>query len=150
MKKLFTLTAVFVLCTFTASARSLVLTLGDRVGTKVYYLIDEMAGKKPVMHFSDGAITIGARNMVVQDLAGFIISETDFTEGGHRVDGDEEATAVSALLTDDALTMQGNVRVYTLDGRLVMQQKGGVDFSSLPAGNYVITNGKSTVKISKP
>lgn len=149
MKKLFTLTAVFALCTFTASARSLVLTLGDRVGTKVYYLIDETAGNKPVMHFSDGTVTIGARNITLQQLTGFTISDTDFTEGGHRVDGDKE-TAVTALITDDALTMQGNVRVYTLDGRLVMQQKGGVDFSALPAGNYVITNGKSIVKISRP
>ena len=64
---------------------------------------------------------------------------------------------LSALLRFENGRLQtgnGILRVYNAGGALihianVTEKKGSVDFSTLPAGLYIVSQGKETIKIKK-
>lgn len=121
------------------SGKSLVITLNK--GTRVYYKITTDA--PPTMAIAqDGTFTLNGQDYNFADVKSFSISATDYAGEKGTVDG-------IVALDEKRLDMRGDVRIYTLDGRLAGQGKDGYDMSGLKPGMYVITNGVNTLKIQK-
>ncbi|MCD8265873.1 MAG: hypothetical protein LUC33_01830 [Prevotellaceae bacterium] len=119
-----------------AEAKSLVLTLDD--GTQVYYLVSNDNPPRMVLA-DDGTFTLNNQDYTIANVKCFAYSSTDYSGEKGTVDGIVE-------MDDTRLTMKGNVRIYTLDGRLVSE---GGSLASLKAGIYVLTDGTTTLKIQK-
>ncbi len=119
-----------------AEAKSLVITLND--GTQVYYLISNDNPPRMVIA-DDGTFTLNSQDYTFSNVKCFAYSSTDYSGEKGTVDG-------IVQMDDKSLTMKGNVRVYTLDGRLVSE---GGSLTSLKAGTYVVTDGTTTLKILK-
>lgn len=121
------------------NGKSLVITLSK--GTRVYYKIT--TDMPPVMTIAqDGTFTLNGQDYSFTDVKSFSISATDYVGEKGTVDG-------IVALDEKRLDMRGDVRIYTLDGRLAGVGKDGYDMSGLKPGMYVITNGVSTMKIQK-
>jgi len=120
-------------------AKSLVITTTS--GTLVYYKITNDEPPRLVIQ-GDGAFTLNGQEYAFADVKNFYISTEDYSG--------EEGTADGIVTLDKGkLGMKGELKVYTVDGRLVETQKGSLDMSRLKRGMYVITNGVSTLKIQK-
>ncbi len=118
-------------------AKSVVITLTS--GTQVYYQLS--SDNPPVMVIADdGTFTLNCQEYAFSDVQYFTYSATDYAGEDGTVD------AIASLTADGNMLMEGKASVYTLDGQLV--QKGS-DLSRLKAGTYVISNGKTSLKIMK-
>lgn len=143
-----------ILASTTLLAKSVVFTLNDKAGTRVFYKVD--SEHEPVMVLNDdGTCTINGAAYEISGIKSFRYSNTDFADEKNTIDGDA-TTGISTptiSVEGDMLQMahQGRgIKIYTLDGKLVKTVKSsGLNMSTMPAGNYVITNGISTIKILK-
>lgn len=149
MKKLAFL-SFMCLVSLTTMAKSVVFTLSD--GTKVYYLLG--GETNPVLRFVDGKMKVDADLYELSDIKNFFISEEDDPNG------------IEALLSKQNITIKANtvvvnssavktLKVFTLSGVEVkadVQRKNDVltvDLNSLEKGTYVISTGKSSLKVMK-
>ncbi len=149
MKKLAFL-SFMCLVSLTTMAKSVVFTLSD--GTKVYYLLG--GETNPVLRFVDGKMKVDADLYELSDIKNFFISEEDDPNG------------IEALLSKQNITIKANtvvvnssavktLKVFTLSGVEVkadVQRQNDVltvDLNSLEKGTYVISTGKSSLKVMK-
>lgn len=149
MKKLAFL-SFMCLVSLTTMAKSVVFTLSD--GTKVYYLLG--GETNPVLRFVDGKMKVDADLYELSDIKNFFISEEDDPNG------------IEALLSKQNITIKANtvvvnssavktLKVFTLSGMEVkadVQRQNDVltvDLNSLEKGTYVISTGKSSLKVIK-
>ncbi len=149
MKKLAFL-SFMCLVSLTTMAKSVVFTLSD--GTKVYYLLG--GETNPVLRFVDGKMKVDADLYELSDIKNFFISEEDDPNG------------IEALLSKQDITIKANtvvvnssavktLKVFTLSGVEVkadVQRQNDVltvDLNSLEKGTYVISTGKSSLKVMK-
>ncbi|MBO4663202.1 MAG: T9SS type A sorting domain-containing protein [Bacteroidaceae bacterium] len=135
---------------FSASAKSLVLTLKD--GTKVYFLITDSS--YPMMKIKDGEITLGDEHKYTfPELATFVVSNTDDPNGVEDVEVAQAHTYKSNTLVfaGDA----NKVKVYNVSGAqvdaLISENNGSVavNLNNLPNGAYVISTGSTSFKVVK-
>lgn len=149
MKKLAFL-SFMCLVSLTTMAKSVVFTLSD--GTKVYYLLG--GETNPVLRFVNGKMKVDADLYELSDIKNFFISEEDDPNG------------IEALLSKQNITIKANtvvvnssavktLKVFTLSGVEVkadVQRQNDVltvDLNSLEKGTYVISTGKSSLKVMK-
>ena len=149
MKKLAFL-SFMCLVSLTTMAKSVVFTLSD--GTKVYYLLG--GETNPVLRFVDGKMKVDADLYELSDIKNFFISEEDDPNG------------IEALLSKQNITIKANtvvvnssavktLKVFTLSGvevKASVQRQNDVltvDLNSLEKGTYVISTGKSSLKVMK-
>jgi len=149
MKKLAFL-SFMCLVSLTTMAKSVVFTLSD--GTKVYYLLG--GETNPVLRFVDGKMKVDADLYELSDIKNFFTSEEDDPNG------------IEALLSKQNITIKANtvvvnssavktLKVFTLSGVEVkadVQRQNDVltvDLNSLEKGTYVISTGKSSLKVMK-
>lgn len=149
MKKLAFL-SFMCLVSLTTMAKSVVFTLSD--GTKVYYLLG--GETNPVLRFVDGKMKVDADLYELSDIKNFFISEEDDPNG------------IEALLSKQDITIKANtvvvnssavktLKVFTLSGVEVkadvqrLNDVLTVDLNSLEKGTYVISTGKSSLKVMK-
>lgn len=149
MKKLAFL-SFMCLVSLTTMAKSVVFTLSD--GTKVYYLLG--GETNPVLRFVDGKMKVDADLYELSGIKNFFISEEDDPNG------------IEALLSKQNITIKANtvvvnssavktLKVFTLSGVEVkadVQRQNDVltvDLNSLEKGTYVISTGKSSLKVMK-
>lgn len=149
MKKLAFL-SFMCLVSLTTMAKSVVFTLSD--GTKVYYLLG--GETNPVLRFVDGKMKVDADLYELSDIKNFFISEEDDPNG------------IEALLSKQNITIKANtvvvnssavktLKVFTLSGVEVkadvqrLNDVLTVDLNSLEKGTYVISTGKSSLKVMK-
>lgn len=133
------LSALLALTGLGATAKSLVVTLADTKGTRVYYRLGGDVNPRLVL-MGDGTFQLCGREYTLLGVKNFYISADDFS--GERNTED----AIIAISDDGPAAASGPTRVYTLDGRLVSTADG---IHSLPAGTYVIKNGTRTLKVQK-
>ncbi len=120
----------------TALAKSVVFTLSD--GTMVYYKLSN--DEPPCMVIADdGTFTLNDRLYTFESIQYFAISTDDYS-------GEEGTEDGIASLADGQALMKGQARVYSLDGRLV---NGEGSLNGLPQGTYVISDGKTSLKVQK-
>ncbi len=140
MKKT-TLTTLLTLATLCTQAKSIVFTLNDRVATRVYVLLGNDENPKMVMN-GDGTFTLCGRQYDFSNVKDFYISTTDYT-------GEKNTEDAIVSIQRDKMLMEGEVTVYTTDGKLVGKGEREVLMSTLGRGTYIITNGVSTIKCLK-
>lgn len=132
-----TLLATAVLFCGNLSAKSIVITLNT--GTMVYYKISNDNPPQLVIA-DDGTFKLNSQDYTFSDVKNFYLSETDYSGEKNTMDG------IVNINEKQDLLMNGEVRIYTLDGKLATQ---GNNLSSLQRGTYIITNGTTTLKIQK-
>jgi hypothetical protein len=132
------------------SAKSVVFTMND--GTKVYYLLS--TGVNPILRFKEGRMVVNEDAYEFSDIKNFYISETD------------DPNAIDFLLSGKDVTMAANtviipadavkdVKVYMVDGKEVKVRVEKTDhaiivhLNELEKGTYVISTGKSSMKVMK-
>ncbi len=132
------------------SAKSVVFTMND--GTKVYYLLS--TGVNPILRFREGRMVVNEDAYEFSDIKNFYISETD------------DPNAIDFLLSGKDVTMAANtviipadavkdVKVYMVDGKEVKVRVEKTDhaiivhLNELEKGTYVISTGKSSMKVMK-
>lgn len=132
------------------SAKSVVFTMND--GTKVYYLLS--TGVNPILRFKEGRMVVNEDAYEFSDIKNFYISETD------------DPNAIDFLLSGKDVTMAANtviipadavkdVKVYMVDGKDVKVRVEKTDhaiivhLNELEKGTYVISTGKSSMKVMK-
>ena len=132
------------------SAKSVVFTMND--GTKVYYLLS--TGVNPILRFKEGRMVVNEDAYEFSDIKNFYISETD------------DPNAIDFLLSGKDVTMAANtviipadavkdVKVYMVDGKEVKGRVEKTDhdiivhLNELEKGTYVISTGKSSMKVMK-
>ncbi len=149
MKKL---TFIFLLLSASigASAKSVVFTLMD--GTKVYYLLS--AEESPMLRFKEGKMVVDEDKYEFSDIKNFYISEED------------DPNAIELVLSKQNMTFKENtviirsdavktVKVYTLNGVEVKAPVEKTDdvisvhLNGLEKGTYLISTGKSSLKVLK-
>ncbi len=124
-------------CPQTSPAKSLVINLTN--GTSIYYKLTSDAPPRMVIQ-SDGTFTLNTAEYNFSDVESFEISATDYN-------GDEGTTDAVVGINDGQVGMEGEPRIYSMDGRMV---RSDGNMQTLPKGIYVISNGKNTFKIMKP
>lgn len=150
MKKMLSLAlaAALAMAALSAQAKSLVLVLSD--STEVYYLL---AGDvDPRMTWADGTVTVNSDDYALSDFVKFFISDTDDPSGIQDI-----AAADQPTFSAGVMRVKGTpeVRVFTMDGRAVQAQASSdgnvttLDTNALPAGAYVVTFGKGSLKFHK-
>ena len=132
------------------SAKSVVFTLND--GTKIYYLLS--TGVNPILRFKEGRMVVNEDVYEFSDIKNFYISEAD------------DPNAIEDLLSKQNVTMAANtiiipadavkdLKVYTIDGKEVKVWVEKTDYAitvhlnELEKGTYVISTGKSSMKVMK-
>ncbi|MCF0199134.1 MAG: T9SS type A sorting domain-containing protein [Bacteroidaceae bacterium] len=129
------------LLTAVVAAKSLVITLNDRKGTQVFYKLSTDNPPRMVME-ADGTFTLNSREYAFSDVKCFRISQEDYSGEKNTEDG-------IIAVTDDEVLMQGDLRIYSVDGRLLGTAASRADLKSLARGTYIISNGRQTLKIRK-
>ncbi len=123
-----------IVATSSAYARSIVFTLTS--GTQVYYKIT--SDNPPCMVLSDdGTFTMNGKEYAFEDVKYFAYSATDY-------DGAEGTEDGIVSIDENGLSMKGDIRIYSLDGKLVSK---GSDLNGLKPGTYIISNGTTTLKL---
>lgn len=137
-----------------ASAKSIVFTLNDKAGTRVYVRIDGDETPKLVMK-GDGIFSLNGIEYEFANVKCFEYSKTDYTGEKNTVD------AIQDVCDTPQMCLQGNVitlaaqrdlvRVLSLDGKVVrtLHHVSSVSMEGLTPGTYVITDGVSTLKIQR-
>ncbi len=137
-----------------ASAKSIVFTLNDKVGTRVYVRIDGDEPPKLVMN-GDGSFTLNGIQYEFANVKCFAYSKTDYAGEKNTVDAVEQVTSAPQMCLQGNVITLGAVRslvcVLSLDGKVVrtLHQVSSVSMDDLAPGTYVITDGVSTLKIQR-
>ena len=149
MKKL-TLSLLMLVASIGATAKSLVFTLND--GTKVYYQLSSEVN--PIMRFKEGKLLVNDDVYEFDGIKNFYLSDEDAPNAIENVQSKPNVTfkANTVLIPADAVKV---LKVFTVDGvevKTVIQNEGdvfSVDLNGLAKGVYVISTGKSSLKVIK-
>lgn len=149
MKKL-TFFLLMLVASIGATAKSLVFTLND--GTKVYYQLSSEVN--PIMRFKEGKLLVNDDVYEFDGIKNFYLSDEDAPNAIENVQSKPNVTfkANTVLIPADAVKM---LKVFTVDGvevKTVIQNEGdvfSVDLNGLAKGVYVISTGKSSLKVTK-
>lgn len=149
MKKL-TFFLLMLVASIGATAKSLVFTLND--GTKVYYQLSSEVN--PIMRFKEGKLLINDDVYEFDGIKNFYLSDEDAPNAIENVQSKPNVTfkANTVLIPADAVKV---LKVFTVDGvevKTVIQNEGdvfSVDLNGLAKGVYVISTGKSSLKVIK-
>ena len=149
MKKL-TFFLLMLVASIGATAKSLVFTLND--GTKVYYQLSSEVN--PIMRFKEGKLLVNDDVYEFDGIKNFHLSDEDAPNAIENVQSKPNVTfkANTVLIPADAVTV---LKVFTVDGvevKTVIQNEGdvfSVDLNGLAKGVYVISTGKSSLKVIK-
>lgn len=149
MKKL-TLSLLMLVASIGATAKSLVFTLND--GTKVYYQLSSEVN--PIMRFKEGKLLVNDDVYEFDGIKNFYLSDEDAPNAIENVQSKPNVTfkANTVLIPADAVKV---LKVFTVDGvevKTVIQNEGdvfSVDLNGLAKGVYVISTGKSSLKVTK-
>lgn len=149
MKKL-TFSLLMLVASIGATAKSLVFTLND--GTKVYYQLSSEVN--PIMRFKEGKLLINDDVYEFDGIKNFYLSDEDAPNAIENVQSKPNVTfqANTVLIPADAVKV---LKVFTVDGvevKTVIQNEGdvfSVDLNGLAKGVYVISTGKSSLKVIK-
>lgn len=149
MKKL-TFFLLMLVASIGATAKSLVFTLND--GTKVYYQLSSEVN--PIMRFKEGKLLVNDDVYEFDGIKNFYLSDEDAPNAIENVQSKPNVTfkANTVLIPADAVKV---LKVFTVDGvevKTVIQNKGdvfSVDLNGLAKGVYVISTGKSSLKVIK-
>ena len=133
-----------------ATAKSLVFTLND--GTKVYYQLSSEVN--PIMRFKEGKLLVNDDVYEFDGVKNFYLSDEDAPNAIENVQSKPNVTfkANTVLIPADAVKV---LKVFTVDGvevKTVIQNEGdvfSVDLNGLAKGVYVISTGKSSLKVIK-
>lgn len=133
-----------------ATAKSLVFTLND--GTKVYYQLSSEVN--PIMRFKEGKLLVNDDVYEFDGIKNFYLSDEDAPNAIENVQSKPNVTfqANTVLIPADAVKV---LKVFTVDGvevKTVIQNEGdvfSVDLNGLAKGVYVISTGKSSLKVIK-
>lgn len=133
-----------------ATAKSLVFTLND--GTKVYYQLSSEVN--PIMRFKEGKLLVNDDVYEFDGIKNFYLSDEDAPDAIENVQSKPNVTfkANTVLIPADAVKV---LKVFTVDGvevKTVIQNEGdvfSVDLNGLAKGVYVISTGKSSLKVIK-
>ncbi len=132
------------------SAKSVVFTMND--GTKVYYLLS--TGVNPILRFKEGRMVVNEDAYEFSDIKNFYISETDDPNAIDFLLSGKDVTmaAHTVIIPADAVK---DVKVYMVDGKEVKVRGEKTDhdiivhLNELGKGTYVISTGKSSMKVMK-
>lgn len=149
MKKL-TFSLLMLVASIGATAKSLVFTLND--GTKVYYQLSSEVN--PIMRFKEGKLLVNDDVYEFDGIKNFYLSDEDAPNAIENVQSKPNVTfkANTVLIPADAVKV---LKVFTVDGvevKTVIQNEGdvfSVDLNGLAKGVYVISTGKSSLKVTK-
>ena len=149
MKKL-TFFLLMLVASIGATAKSLVFTLND--GTKVYYQLSSEVN--PIMRFKEGKLLVNDDVYEFEGIKNFYLSDEDAPNAIENVQSKPNVTfkANTVLIPADAVKV---LKVFTVDGvevKTVIQNEGdvfSVDLNGLAKGVYVISTGKSSLKVIK-
>lgn len=149
MKKL-TFFLLMLVASIGATAKSLVFTLND--GTKVYYKLSSEVN--PIMRFKEGKLLVNDDVYEFDGIKNFYLSDEDAPNAIENVQSKPNVTfkANTVLIPADAVKV---LKVFTVDGvevKTVIQNEGdvfSVDLNGLAKGVYVISTGKSSLKVIK-
>ena len=149
MKKL-TFSLLMLVASIGATAKSLVFTLND--GTKVYYQLSSEVN--PIMRFKEGKLLVNDDVYELDGIKNFYLSDEDAPNAIENVQSKPNVTfkANTVLIPADAVKV---LKVFTVDGvevKTVIQNEGdvfSVDLNGLAKGVYVISTGKSSLKVIK-
>lgn len=149
MKKL-TFFLLMLVASIGATAKSLVFTLND--GTKVYYQLSSEVN--PIMRFKEGKLLVNDDVYEFDGIKNFYLSDEDAPNAIENVQSRPNVTfkANTVLIPADAVKV---LKVFTVDGvevKTVIQNEGdvfSVDLNGLAKGVYVISTGKSSLKVIK-
>ena len=149
MKKL-TFFLLMLVASIGATAKSLVFTLND--GTKVYYQLSSEVN--PIMRFKEGKLLVNDDVYEFDGIKNFYLSDEDAPNAIENVQSKPNVTfkANTVLIPADAVKV---LKVFTGDGvevKTVIQNEGdvfSVDLNGLAKGVYVISTGKSSLKVIK-
>ena len=149
MKKL-TFFLLMLVASIGATAKSLVFTLND--GTKVYYQLSSEVN--PIMRFKEGKLLVNDDVYEFDGIKNFYFSDEDAPNAIENVQSKPNVTfkANTVLIPADAVKV---LKVFTVDGvevKTVIQNEGdvfSVDLNGLAKGVYVISTGKSSLKVIK-
>lgn len=149
MKKL-TFFLLMLVASIGATAKSLVFTLND--GTKVYYQLSSEVN--PIMRFKEGKLLVNDDVYEFDGIKNFHLSDEDAPNAIENVQSKPNVTfkANTVLIPADAVKV---LKVFTVDGvevKTVIQNEGdvfSVDLNGLAKGVYVISTGKSSLKVTK-
>lgn len=141
MRYLLPLLLLFGLCSPVVHAKSLVLRQTN--GLQIYYLITKTETPRMVFQ-SDGTMVLNGEHYLLSDIQSFYISKTDYD----GQEGTRQGASDIVQIRSDRVEMSGDVLVYDAEGRCVGRKTGNdLNLSELPAGTYLISNGKKTLKI---
>lgn len=149
MKKL-TFFLLMLVASIGATAKSLVFTLND--GTKVHYQLSSEVN--PIMRFKEGKLLVNDDVYEFDGIKNFYLSDEDAPNAIENVQSKPNVTfkANTVLIPADAVKV---LKVFTVDGvevKTVIQNEGdvfSVDLNGLAKGVYVISTGKSSLKVTK-
>ena len=149
MKKL-TFSLLMLVASIGATAKSLVFTLND--GTKVYYQLSSEVN--PIMPFKEGKLLVNDDVYEFDGIKNFYLSDEDAPNAIENVQSKPNVTfkANTVLIPADAVKV---LKVFTVDGvevKTVIQNEGdvfSVDLNGLAKGVYLISTGKSSLKVIK-
>ena len=149
MKKV-TFSLLMLVASIGATAKSLVFTLND--GTKVYYQLSSEVN--PIMRFKEGKLLVNDDVYEFDGIKNFYLSDEDAPNAIENVQSKPNVTfkANTVLIPADAVKV---LKVFTVDGvevKTVIQNEGdvfSVDLNGLAKGVYVISTGKSSLKVIK-
>ena len=149
MKKL-TFFLLMLVASIGATAKTLVFTLND--GTKVYYQLSSEVN--PIMRFKEGKLLVNDDVYEFDGIKNFYLSDEDAPNAIENVQSKPNVTfkANTVLIPADAVKV---LKVFTVDGvevKTVIQNEGdvfSVDLNGLAKGVYVISTGKSSLKVTK-
>ncbi len=149
MKKL-TFFLLMLVASIGATAKSLVFTLND--GTKVYYQLSSEVN--PIMRFKEGKLLVNDDVYEFDGIKNFYLSDEDAPNAIENVQSKPNVTfkANTVLIPADAVKV---LKVFTVDGvevKTVIQNEAdvfSVDLNGLAKGVYVISTGKSSLKVIK-
>lgn len=136
MKKAILSALLLVLSVVCATAQNK-MVIHQKSGGEVSYGFAE----KPVVRYVDGNLNVSTTTVSVDYPLAELL----------KITFSDEATGIGVLADT---TPSGDVCIYTLNGVLVKTVAGNggaaaIDTNGLPAGTYVIKNGKTTYKIMK-
>ena len=149
MKKL-TFFLLMLVASIGATAKSLVFTLND--GTKVHYQLSSEVN--PIMRFKEGKLLVNDDVYEFDGMKNFYLSDEDAPNPIENVQSNPHVTfkANTVLIPADAVKV---LKVFTVDGvevKTVIQNEGdvfSVDLNGLAKGVYVISTGKTSLKVIK-
>lgn len=144
------LSLLTLLCLFATllPARSIVLTLNDAAGTRVFFQLG--GDEDPRMVFNnDGTLSVQGLCYALTDVKCFAYTTANYSGEEGTINGIKTPRFV---LEGRWLHANGNesvVSIYDLGGRQCMAGTT-IDLSTLPSGNYLATDGISTLKFHRP